>query len=146
MPLAGLRSGLTSAAAAGLGFPTRSWGSFLRSPVLTTDDWRLAAGLSQPAQLLHRPVTEDGLAVDVVLFHRAEVTAVVRHAAMVAQHEVAVRRHDDFRVGALVGINRWHVVFLNELAIDVDLPGVNADLVSGHADHALDVALGGVAR
>ena len=47
---------------------------------------------------------------------------------MIAQHEIAVRRHHKFRVGARVGILGGHVGFVERLAIHVDLPGIDADL------------------
>src|SRR5215470_6157451 len=64
---------------------------------------------------------------------------------MIAEDEVAARRHYDFGVGPLVGIGRRDVVLDHWLFVYVYLPRVNANLVAGNADHALDVALGRVA-
>src|ERR1039458_785983 len=103
------------------------------------------AALPQPPQLLHRPIPEHGLAIDVALVNGAKVAAVVRHGAMIAQHKVAVRRNDHFAIGASVGIIGGHVVLVERFAIDVDLPVFDADVISRHANYALDVALGGIA-
>src|SRR5262249_50040973 len=50
------------------------------------------------------------------------------------------------RVRALVDVLRWNIVFFQGAAIEVDLAAIDADPVSGQADHTLDIALRGVPR
>src|SRR5881397_509041 len=52
----------------------------------------------------HRPIAEDGFAVDVAARHRAKVAAVIGHGAMVAQHKITVCWNPDFRRGARIQI------------------------------------------
>src|SRR6266851_7486278 len=101
--------------------------------------------LPQASQLLHRPISEDGFAVDVAIVHGAEVAAVVRHRAMVAEDEEAVRRNHNFTIRARVGVIAGDVVFVERLAVHVDLAILDANPVAGNSDDALDVALRSVA-
>src|ERR1019366_2733096 len=97
--------------------------------------------LPQPSQLLHRPISKNGFAVDVAFVHGTEVAAVVRHGAMVAEDEEAVRWNHNFAIGAGVGVIAGNVVFVEGLAVHEDLAVLDADAVAGNADHAFDVAL-----
>ena len=72
---------------------------------------RGVASSPQPSQLIHRPVAENGFAVNISFLHRPEIAAVVRHAAMISQNKVAARRHDDLGIGALIGVGGRNVVF-----------------------------------
>src|SRR5213593_3752310 len=77
--------------------------------------------LSQPSQLLHRPISEYGFAIDEAFVDGTEVAAVVGHGAMVAEDEEGVRGNGDFWIGAGVGVIRGDVVFFDWVAVDVDL-------------------------
>src|SRR6266850_4645662 len=98
----------------------------------------------QTPQFIHRPIPKNRLTENVALLHRPEVPAVVRHAAVISQHEVTPGRHHDFGIGALIRVGRRNVVFDDRLLVDVQLARIDADLVSGNADHALDIALRGI--
>src|SRR6266853_1123133 len=65
---------------------------------------------------------------------------------MVAQHEVAVARNDELRIGMSVGIVARHIVFVESFSVDIDLPVLNADSVPRNSNNALDVAFRGIAR
>src|SRR5260370_30697828 len=65
---------------------------------------------------------------------------------MVAQHEVAVARDDEFRIGMSVGIVARHIVFVESFSVDIDLPVHNADSVPRNSNNPLDIAFRGVAR
>src|ERR1700733_9782913 len=95
--------------------------------------------LAHTAQLIHGPVSEYGLAVDVALIHRTEITAVVRHRPVISQHEVAIRWDHCFRIRPRVGVGGRNVIFIERLAVHVDLAPVDTDAVAGHADYALDI-------
>src|SRR6266436_3046620 len=65
---------------------------------------------------------------------------------MVAQHEIAVARNDELRIGMSVGIVARHIVFVESFSVDIDLPVLNADSVPCNSNNALDVAFRGIAR
>src|SRR5580692_1251291 len=64
---------------------------------------------------------------------------------MVAENEEALLRNHDFSIRAGVGVIVGDVIFVKRFFVDVDLAVFNADVVSGDADDALDVALRGIA-
>src|ERR1700682_6232254 len=103
------------------------------------------SSLPQPAERLHWPISKDGLSVDEAIVHGTEVAAVVRHRTMVSEDEEAVRRNHNFSIRAGVGVIAGDVVFVERLAVHVDLPILDANPVAGHSDDALDVALRSVA-
>src|SRR6202451_2054757 len=94
-----------------------------------------------PPQFLHRPISKHGLAVDIALIHRTKIAAVVRHGAVIAQHEVGIGRNDRLRIRSRIGVNRGNVIFIHGLVVHIQLAAINADAVSTHSDYALDVAL-----
>src|SRR5580704_17698786 len=98
----------------------------------------------QPSQFFHRPISEDGFPVDEALVDWAEVAAVVRHGAVIAEHEIAVGRNRHLGIGAGIGILIGDVVFVEGFVVDEDLTVFYADTVSSYSDDALDVSLGGV--
>src|ERR1700677_3181957 len=102
-----------------------------RKYLAVTESWQLRAASTQPSQLLHRPISEDGFAVDIAFVDTAEVAAVVRHGAMVAEDEVTIGRHHDFAVRAGVGVIAGNVIFVEGAAVQVDLSVFNADAVAG---------------
>src|ERR1700676_2735899 len=65
---------------------------------------------------------------------------------MIAQHEVAVARNDELRIGTTVGIVAWHIVFVESFSVDIDLPFHDVNPVPRNSNNALDVAFRGVAR
>src|SRR5271155_5424212 len=65
---------------------------------------------------------------------------------MVAEHEEAVGGNDDLTIRAFVRVISGNIVFVDRLAVHVDLTGFDADVVAGNSDDALDVALGSIAR
>src|SRR5208337_110508 len=64
---------------------------------------------------------------------------------MVAEDEEAIPRNHDFTIRAGVRVIAGNVVFVERLAVHVDLSVFDADAIAGNADHALDVALRSVA-
>src|SRR5260370_4602851 len=104
------------------------------------------APLAHSAQLIHRPIPEHGLAVNIALIHRTEVPAVVRHRAMIAQNEIAFRRHDRLRIGPRAGVSGWNVILIQRLAIHINLPAVDSDPDPASTSHALPVPLRGTPR
>src|SRR5579864_3100339 len=93
------------------------------------------------SHFVHGPISEDGLAVDVVLPDWTEVTAVIRQAAVIAQHEIAVGRNHYLSVRSLVLVGARHIVFVDRLAIHKDAARVDLDVVTRQANHPLDKAL-----
>src|SRR5262249_31014502 len=75
----------------------KSWLQIGHCTRLLRDGLFVDCRLPQPTQLVHRPVTKHSLAEDIAFLHRAEIAAVIRHASVVTEHEVAVKRHDYFR-------------------------------------------------
>src|SRR5271166_1154201 len=65
---------------------------------------------------------------------------------MIAQHEIALRRHHNFRIRPRVGVGGRNVIFIESFAVDIDLATIDADAISGDANYALDVALRGITR
>src|ERR1700730_11046890 len=98
------------------------------------------------SHFIHGPVSEHGLTIDIANSNRPKVAAVVRHGAIVAQHEVAVDRHHDLGIGTLVGVGSRHIVFFQGLAVDEYFPRFNADMIARQPDHPFDKALRGIAR
>ena len=78
--------------------------------------------------------------------HRAEVAAVVGEIAMIAQHEIAMRRHHGLRIRAHVFIDVRHVRLAHAMPVHEHHAVFDLHAVSGDGHHALDVALGGIAR
>src|ERR1700736_4081257 len=95
------------------------------------------SSLPQPAQLLHRPISEDSFSVDEAIVHGTEVAAVIRHRAMVAEDEEAIPRNHNFTIGAGVRVIAGDVVFVERLAVHVDLATLDANPVAGNSDDAL---------
>src|ERR1700693_857238 len=65
---------------------------------------------------------------------------------MITQHEVAVARNDELRIGTTVGIVAWHIVFVESFSVDIDLPFHDVNPVPRNSNNALDVTFRGVAR
>src|SRR6266567_2630731 len=65
---------------------------------------------------------------------------------MVAEYEETMGRDRHLRIRPRICIRRRNVVLVQRLIVHVDLAAINADAVARHPDHALDVALGGIAR
>ena len=101
---------------------------------------------------LVRPVDHQRLALDVLARQEAPVAAVLRVVAVVAHHEVLVRRHRDRSV-SLAHVERGHFVELRvgrrrlqemhvrlveRLAVDVDLLLAHFDRLARQPDDALD--------
>src|SRR5258708_4674034 len=101
---------------------------------------------AQQAEFLHRPVSKDGFAVDVVAPHRAEFAAIVRHGAVVSQHEIAIRRDYDFGIRMLVGELFRNVRLRHKLSVAINASAIDAYTVAGTANHAFDKALARVPR
>src|SRR5690242_14446006 len=93
---------------------------------LARDDNRLP----ESAELIHRPISEYSFAVNVFLADGAEVAAVIRHAAMISEHEVAAVGHYGVRIRSLVFVVLGNVIFVEQLTVDEDLAGVDADVVT----------------
>src|SRR6266567_72159 len=65
---------------------------------------------------------------------------------MVAEYEEAMGGDRYLRIRPRICIRRGNVVLVQRLIVHVNLAAVNANTVARHPDHALDVALGGIAR
>src|ERR1700682_2207560 len=65
---------------------------------------------------------------------------------MVAEDEEAVRRNHDSSIRAGVRVIAGDVVFVERLAVHIDLATLDANPVACNSDDALDVALRSVAR
>ena len=102
--------------------------------------------LAEFADLIEGVIDEDGFAVDGFLGDGAEVAAVGRHVAMVAEDEEGVGGNGHFGVAAVVAIGGSNVGLVQLLSVDEDAALVDANAVAGDTDDALDVALGGVLR
>src|SRR5436190_4283621 len=102
--------------------------------------------LSQPSDLLHRPIAKHGFTVDVAGVHRAEVATVVRQTAVVPEDEVRIRWHHYFGQGALVFVSERNVMFDEHSAVQNHVAIHDANMVSRYADHALDETLRRVPR
>src|SRR5579863_6885914 len=93
------------------------------------------------SHLVHGPIPEHCLAVNVALTDRTKIAAVVRQTAMVAQHKITVRRNYDFGVRSLVFVGTGHVVFLDRRAIHEDAAGIDLDAIPRQPNHPFDKAL-----
>src|SRR3974390_926298 len=100
--------------------------------------------LVQFAEIRHRPVAKDGLAVDESLVHGPEVATIVGEIAMIAEDEIRMRRNDNLGKRPHVFVGRRHVIFGGNLSVDVHQPVIDADAVAGQRNHTLDVALRGI--
>src|SRR4051794_28154660 len=98
----------------------------------------MRAALPHSSHFIHRPVPENRLAVDESNIDRTKVAAIVRHGAMIAQHEVAVRRYDNLSIRPLIGVSSRHVIFFESFSVDENFTGFNADPVAGQGNHSLD--------
>jgi hypothetical protein len=103
------------------------------------------SGLSQPSELAHWPVAENGFTINEIGFHRAEVAAIVRQTPMITQYEVISNRHNDGPIGTVVYVSEWHVVFVNGISIHIDLSSFDANAIPRYTDHAFDETLGRIA-
>src|SRR5262249_2926294 len=83
-------------------------------------------------------------AVDVATRYRANLTAVIGCAAMVAENKICFRRKDGLRIGA--GIKKFFrdVGLVHESVIHVHMTKSDTYFVAGESDHALDEALMGI--
>src|SRR6202030_1331518 len=95
--------------------------------------------LANSSQLIHGPISKHSLAIDITLIHWAEIAAVVRHRAVISEHEITLRRHDRLRIGPRVSVGWWHVVLIQSLAVHIHLAAVNPYAISSHPNHALDI-------
>src|SRR3974390_564899 len=100
--------------------------------------------LMQFAEIRHRPVAEDRLAVNESLVHGPEVATVVGEIAMIAEDKIGVRRNDDLGKRPHVFVGRRHIIFGGNLSVDVHQPVIDADAIAGQSNDTLDVALRGV--
>src|SRR5215831_3422146 len=102
--------------------------------------------LPDAPQLIDRPITKHSLAINEALIHGTEVAAVVRHRAVIPEHIIRIRGHRYFRKGSGIRVFGGNVTLIKSPAIHIDLPAINADAISGHANYALDVALRRIVR
>src|SRR5271166_702553 len=119
------------------------------------DDTIISSGLDS-AQLRWRlaeradpgdwPIPEDGFAIDEIFIHRAEVATVIGEVAMIAEHEITMRRHHGLGIGAHILVLLGQVWFVQAAFVDEEHAILDPDPIAGDGDHALDVALRGIAR
>jgi len=98
--------------------------------------------LADDTDLLHGPVDKGGFAVDEGAVYGAEVAGVAGDGAVVAHDEVLVGGDDHLGLGAVVGEAEGDVGLDEGVVVDEDAAVVDAELVAGGGDDALDVALG----
>src|ERR1035441_6199838 len=65
---------------------------------------------------------------------------------MIAQHEETLRRNYHLVERPGIRVIAGHIVFVERLAVYIHLTVINADVIPGNSDDALDVALRRVAR
>src|SRR5438270_10280067 len=99
----------------------------------------------QDAQLVHGPVAEDGLAIDIAAHHRADLAAVIRHGTMVAKHKIRIVGDNGLRKRTGVQVIRRNVRLGQQHAVHVNMSVSDKNAVAGQADHALNEALARVA-
>jgi hypothetical protein len=87
--------------------------------------------------MVHRPIGENGAAVNKFAFDRAEHARVVRTDAMVAHHEITVFRHAHGTEIAHVLVLHRDVRFEYGVAVDVNDALTNLDALSRQTDDAL---------
>ena len=63
---------------------------------------------------------------------------------MIAQDEIAIRRHDDIGIRARIGVNPRHVWFVDGFAVNVHSAGVDANVVASQTDYSLNETFRGV--
>jgi|SRR5215469_6430464 len=102
--------------------------------------------LANATQLIHGPITEYGLAIDEALVHGTKVATIIRHRPVIAEDIVGIRRNHCLRKGSRIRVLGGNVTLIQGLAIYVDLSPIDPDAISGHPDHALDVALRRIVR
>src|SRR5258708_20783305 len=90
--------------------------------------------LMKQAEFLHRPVSKDGFAVDVVAPDRAEFAAIVRHGAVVSQHEIAIRRDYDFGLRMLVGELFRNVGLRRKVSVAINASAIDAYMVTASSN------------
>ena len=96
---------------------------------------RAAHLLPHPSHPIHGPVTKDRFTVDEALLHRAKIAAVIRQAAVIAEHKIGAGRDHNFRIGTLVFVGPGHVIFVQQYAVDGHPPGLDLNMITCHADH-----------
>src|SRR5262249_2600405 len=96
--------------------------------------------------LVEGPIHEYSLAVDEASVHHAPGAAVVGRTAVIAKHIVSVRGHVYFRVGVMIAVLLWNIIFVQPLPIHDDHAVVDDHLVSGQPNDALDVRFGLIQR
>src|SRR3954463_2944244 len=114
------------------------WGTHNRGARINVGEampYRKALDLANAPELVHGPVAEDGLAVDKFLLDRPETSAVIRHGAVIPEHEIRTRRHHGFGIRTRIRVLRRHIFLVERLAIDVDQAAVDADAIASHTDH-----------
>ncbi|MCU1285643.1 MAG: hypothetical protein JWO13_1993, partial [Acidobacteriales bacterium] len=92
------------------------------------------------------PIDEDGFAGDEGLVDGAEIAAVVRHGAVVAEDEELSLWNRGLWHGTEIYVGGGDVGLMQEMSVDVDASFVDDNAVAGDGDDALDVALCCVAR
>src|SRR5581483_157719 len=102
--------------------------------------------LPQPPSFIHRPVGENGLAVDVFLADGAELAAVIGHRAVIAQNPVGPLGNGDGGHGASVEKIPRLVIFVQLEPVHVHASMLDPDHVTGHSDDAFDIALRRIPR
>src|ERR1051326_7799589 len=100
----------------------------------------------QRSHLVDRPISKDGLAVDVLLGDEPPHAAVVGLITVVAQH-VKVAGLDVYRrIGSMVHELRQDVILIKRLVVDINNTTAHFNDVPGHPHDALDIGLCGIQR
>src|SRR5690348_6490624 len=100
----------------------------------------------QRTNLVHRPVSEDGFAINVAGGHSTEIAAVVGEAAVISQHKIRISWNHRVRERPLVLVGSGDVILHEELAVHVNAAIHDAHVVACNTDYALDETLRRVAR
>src|SRR5271155_5498590 len=96
--------------------------------------------------MIHRPIGENGFAVDELARDGAEDARIIRAVAVVAHDEKTVRGKRERRVARAIEIICRDVRLHQLLAIHIETPGANFDRVSRQAHHPLDEGFRAVER
>src|ERR1700676_1836209 len=129
-------------------FQSESGGSVLNFGQFVLPEWssKFAAWRSfgtgfrggQRAEMIDRPVGEDGAAVNKLAGDGAKNARVIRAYAMVAHHEVTVLGDADGAIVAHVFVLCGHVRLVNRPPVDVDAALAHFHIFAGQTDDALD--------
>src|SRR5450631_2051308 len=117
----------------------------LKLPAMMAEQSHQTSGLMHYPCVFCRPIDKHSFSVNERSLHRAKFAAIGRNRAVVPHHEKALLRHNNLTHRPAVAVVFRNIPLAQWFAIEPDLAVVNPQPVSGQSDHALDVALLGIA-